>query len=81
MSERAVLAHEYYGHRPYREQYLSLWEQGKRQVVWSDEFRASYMAAINAPGLTDVERRDLMLDAIERAREEKLVPFFYVIFC
>ena len=63
MSARAVLAHEYYGHRPYR--------NIKRPLPygsWNDEFRASYMAAQNAPGLTDDDRRFLILDALERAR-------------
>ena len=62
MSARAVLAHEYYGHRTFR---------GTKATKnsWNDEFRASYTAALNAPGLTDDERRDLMLDAQERAKE------------
>ena len=62
MSARAVLAHEYYGHRTFR---------GTKATKnsWNDEFHASYTAALNAPGLTDDERRDLMLDAQERAKE------------
>ncbi|MMZ66548.1 hypothetical protein D1872_290540 [compost metagenome] len=62
MSERAVLAHEYYGHRAY---------SGTRLPPgsWNDEFRASYMAAKNTPNLTDEDRIYLMLDAIERAKE------------
>ena len=62
MSARAVLAHEYYGHRTFR---------GTKATKnsWNDEFRASYTVALNAPGLTDDERRDLMLDAQERAKE------------
>ena len=36
---------------------------------WRDEFRASYSAAIYAPGLTELERRMLMLDAYDRAKE------------
>jgi hypothetical protein len=35
MSERAVFAHEYYGHRTYRGTKL-------KSGVWNDEFRASY---------------------------------------
>ncbi|MCL1994795.1 MAG: hypothetical protein FWG63_01155 [Defluviitaleaceae bacterium] len=62
MSERAVLAHEYYGHRQYRNTPLS-------PESWNDEFRASYMAAKNAPNLSDEDRRYLILDAIERAKE------------
>ena len=69
MSIKAVLAHEFYGHRPYRAQYLLEIEQGTSRDTWNDEFRASYMAALNAPGLDDAERRLLMLDAVERARE------------
>jgi hypothetical protein len=63
MSSRAVLAHEYYGHRPYR--------NAKKRLPagsWNDEFRASYMAAKNAPGLSDDDRRYLVLDALERAK-------------
>jgi len=79
MSERAVLAHEYYGHRPYRDQYLSEYEKldlSKDEYLielqkrkWADEFRASYMAAKNTPELTDEDRRNLILDALERAKE------------
>ena len=63
MSSRAVIAHEYYGHRAYRGTKL---EKGS----WNDEFRASYMAAKNTPNLTDEDRKYLVLDAIERAKEE-----------
>ena len=70
MSARAVLAHEYYGHRPYRELYLAEIDLGKMAPqTWVDEFRASYMAAKNAPGLSDDDRRYLILDALERAKE------------
>ena len=65
MSPRAVLAHEYYGHRPYR--------NAKKPLLagsWNDEFRASYLAAKNSPGLSDEDRRYLVLDALERARSE-----------
>jgi len=62
MSERAVLAHEYYGHYKYAP---SKFEQGD----WRDEFRASYMAAKKTPNLTFEDRRYLILDALERARE------------
>ena len=63
MSSRAVLAHEYYGHRPHRNVITKL-----PSGSWNDEFRASYMAAKNAPGLTDDDRRFLILDALERAK-------------
>ena len=62
LSAKAVLAHEYYGHRANRG---TLLQEGS----WNDEFRASYMAAKNAPGLTDQERAFLILDAMERAKE------------
>lgn len=62
MSSRAALAHEYYGHRA---------NQGTNvpNGAWNDEFRASYMAAKNCPNLSDEERADLILDALERAKE------------
>lgn len=62
MSSRAVIAHEYYGHRAYRGTKL---EKGS----WNDEFRASYMAAKNTPNLSAEDRRYLVLDALERAKE------------
>lgn len=62
MSERAALAHEYYGHRAHRGTTL---EKG----TWNDEFRASYCAAKNCPNLSDEDRAYLILDAIERAHE------------
>ena len=62
LSEKAVLAHEYYGH------YMNDPSQF-RIGDWRDEFRASYSASINAPGLTDMDRRMLMLDAYDRAKE------------
>ena len=63
MSPRAVLAHEYYGHRPYRNI-----ENELSPGSWNDEFRASYMAAKNTPGLSREDRRYLVLDALERAK-------------
>ncbi len=66
MSQRAVLAHEYYGHKHFDDVF------GARNPVpgsWNDEFRASYSAAINTPNLTDMDRIYLMLDALERAKE------------
>ncbi|MCL1872922.1 MAG: hypothetical protein FWF85_02260 [Clostridiales bacterium] len=82
LSQRAVLAHEYYGHRPYKSQYLSEFNKldtdkdefllvlAKRE--WADEFRASYMAARNTPGLADEDRYYLILDALERAKEASI---------
>lgn len=63
MSSRAALAHEYYGHRANRGTKLP-------KGAWNDEFRASYMAAKNCPNLTDEDRRYLILDALERAKEK-----------
>jgi len=66
MSSRAVLAHEYYGHKYFDELYGN-----KNPMVgaWNDEFRASYFAALNTPNLSDMDRYYLMADAVERARE------------
>ena len=66
MSSRAVLAHEYYGHRRHR---------GTRLPAgcWQDEFRASRIAAEYTPNLTDEEIMHLALDAIERKRESGVV--------
>ena len=62
MSIRAVLAHEYYGHYLHHpSEYLA--------GDWRDEFRASYEAAVKGPNLTAEERRDLMIDAYDRAKE------------
>ena len=72
MSVKAVLAHEFYGHRPYKEQYLEEFERGLSKETWNDEFRASYRAALDSPGLSDGERRSLILDAIERASEAQI---------
>ena len=72
MSIGAVLAHEYYGHRPNRQEYISDWNKGPDYhtvPIWEDECRASLTAAQTAPGLTDFDRRDLVLDAIYRAKE------------
>ena len=62
MSVRAVLAHEYYGHRFNRGTMLT-------KGSWNDEFSASYLAAKNTPGLTEQDRMFLILDALERAKE------------
>ncbi len=61
MSSKAVLAHEL-GHQKFRGTDLP-------PGHWEDEYRASHTAATETPGLSDVERADLMGDAIERARE------------
>ena len=62
LSVRAVLAHEYYGHRMHRNTKL-------KQGSWQDEFRASYSAAINAPNLSNEDRQMLMRDALDRSSE------------
>ena len=62
LTQKAVLAHEYYGH------YMSN-PSNYRVGDWRDEFRASYNAAVNALNLSDDERRMLMLDAYDRAKE------------
>ena len=62
MSERAVLAHEYYGHKANRGTPLL-------EGSWNDEFRASYLAAKNTPNLSDKDRAYLIMDAIERTKE------------
>ena len=62
MSERAVLAHEYYGHYKFSPSRFKVSD-------WRDEFRASYIAAISTPNLSADDRRYLVLDAYERARE------------
>ena len=63
MSQRAVIAHEYYGHRVHRGTKLP-------KGSWNDEFRASYSAAKNCPNLSDEDRCYLVLDALERAKEK-----------
>lgn len=62
MNQKCVLAHEYYGH------YVTA-PSPFRVGEWRDEFKASYRAALDTPNLTDDERRDLMLDAYDRAKE------------
>ena len=62
MSERAVLAHEYYGHRANKGTHLP-------EGSWNDEFRASYFAAKITPNLSDKDRLYLIMDAIERTKE------------
>lgn len=62
MSQRAVLAHEYYGHYLNHPSEFPIGD-------WQDEFRASYDAAVKAPNLTDEDRAYLMIDAYDRAHE------------
>ncbi len=72
MSVGAVLAHEYYGHRTYRKEYLSDKKQGNgyhTTPIWQDECRASITAAKISPNLTRREQCDLIMDAVYRAGE------------
>ena len=62
MSERAVLAHEYYGH-------FCFFPSSFKSGDWRDEMRASYIAAIKTPNLSNKDRTYLILDAYERAKE------------
>ena len=72
MSVRAVLAHEYYGHRTYRQEYLSDDEKDRgyhTTELWQDECRASITAAKITPNLSEKDKCDLVQDAIFRADE------------
>jgi hypothetical protein len=72
MSVASVLAHEYYGHRHYREEYQSDYQKGvgfHTTELWQDECRASITAAKITPNLTQKERSDLIMDAVYRAHE------------
>lgn len=72
MSVRAVLAHEYYGHRTYRQEYLSDDAKGDgyhTTELWQDECRASITAAKVTPNLSEKDKCDLVQDAIFRADE------------
>lgn len=72
MSVRAVLAHEYFGHRTYREEYSSDMEKGSdyhTTPIWQDECRASITAAKITHNLTEKDKSDLVMDAIFRAQE------------
>lgn len=62
LSQKAVLAHEYYGHYMSHPSHFRIGD-------WRDEFMASYNAAVNAPNLSEKDRRMLMLDAYDRAKE------------
>ncbi len=72
MSVAAVLAHEYYGHRVYRDEYLADAMKGNgyhTTPIWEDECRASITAAKTAPNLTQMDRANLIQDAVYRAQE------------
>lgn len=70
LSVRAVLAHEYYGHRPNRDEYMQ--EIKSNTVItpeWQDECRASINAAKYTPNLSEMDRYKLIQDAHIRANE------------
>lgn len=72
LSVAAVLAHEYYGHRPYRIEYLKDLKKGldfHTTPIWEDECRASITAAKITPNLRQLERSTLIADAVRRAEE------------
>lgn len=72
MSIGAVLAHEYYGHRSYRDEYLEDYRRGDGThtvPLWQDECRASITAAKIAPNLTERDKSNLVMDAVYRAEE------------
>ncbi|MCM1083346.1 MAG: hypothetical protein NC428_07700 [Clostridium sp.] len=74
MSIRAVIAHEYYGHRMFREEYLQDMENNVISTPsWQDEFRASYTAAKICPNLSHMDQYHLIQDAIDRCREANQV--------
>lgn len=70
MSPRAVLGHEYYGHKPQRERYLKE-ASGEIEAIptWQDEAFASINAAFHTPNLDDKDRVLLLNDAAMRAQE------------
>lgn len=77
MSVGAVLAHEYYGHRPNRQEYIQdreisigLGEAFHTTPLWQDECRASTNAAKLAPNLTNQDKSYLIMDAVYRAQEK-----------
>lgn len=70
LSVRAVLAHEYYGRRPHREEYLNDRNTGTETTPrWKDEFRASIEASQNTPNLDERDKFLLVQDAVQRTRE------------
>ena len=70
LSVACVLAHEYYGHRAMREEYLNEDEDTTNTAL--DEFKASFLAYKNTPNLTNEEREMLLYQAYETAKEGNL---------
>lgn len=67
ISQKAIFVHEYYGHYKNHQSIFRIDD-------WRDEFKASYDAAINAPNLLrDIERRSLMIDTYNRAKEAGII--------
>ena len=75
LSVACVLAHEDYGHRAMREEYLNEDEDTMNTAL--DEFKASFLAYKNTPNLTNEEREMLLYQAYETAKQEYLpgLPF------
>ena len=70
LSVACVLAHEYYGHRSLRDEYLK--EETDTTNTALDEFKASFLAYKNTPNLTDEEREMLLYQAYETAKSGNL---------
>ena len=70
LSVACVLAHEYYGHRSMRDEYLK--EEVDTTNSSLDEFKASFLAYKNTPNLTEEEREMLLYQAYETAKNGKL---------
>ena len=70
MSIPTFLAHMYYGHRPFRNEYLEDEKNGMvRLPKWQDEVRASINAAKIAPGIIKRDQYFLLQDAFHIANE------------
>ena len=74
MSIACVLAHEYYGHRKFRQEYLHDFEEYCVTTSEAeDECRASITAAKECPNLSHEERSHLIQEAHKRAEEFGIV--------
>ena len=73
---RAVLAHEWYGHRANKSTHLP-------PGHWMDEYRASLLASRDTPGLEEFERIQLMADAKTKALYAgfKVDPDTFMVLC
>ena len=70
LSVACVLAHEYYGHRSMRDEYLK--EDEDTSMTPLDEFKASFLAYKNAPNLSVEEKEMLLYQAYETAKNGNL---------